>query len=141
MRAAANRCSSIACSARASPAERGGGVYSEASSIAYQHCFFAACITNGDGGGSYDDDTSVALIDRSTFLVCSAGDGRGGALFNYGATLLVSRSVFQSSSAGDGAGVYDLKSRIDFVNCVFWPVQPRQQRRRLHLGPLEHRRR
>jgi hypothetical protein len=100
--------------------EKGGGLYSESSSIVHAGSTFAACITDGQGGGCYTDENSSVYISGGWFLVCSAIDS-GGGMYNYGATSLVVNTQFQSSWADKGGAIYGHKASADFVNVLFWP--------------------
>ena len=82
----------------------GGGIYNDGTLTVTSSTFTDNSVTDGCGGGIYNDDDGKLTVTDSIFISNSATDGWGGGICNDG-TVTVNNCIFTHNSATDGAGI------------------------------------
>ena len=105
--------------------DKGGGMYTEASSVTVRGCTFLNNSVATDraslGGGVYNDEGSPTFI-NCTFTDNTASDS-GGGMYNYNSNVTVTNCTFTGNTAARfGCAMYTfaVDTSPTVTNCIFW---------------------
>jgi len=97
----------------------GGGIYNSSSSPTVSNCTFGGnTVTNGSGGGMYNEKSSNPTVTDCTFSGNRAYSG-GGMLNDHSSPEVTNCAFSGNTGTGEGGGMYNDSSNPTVTSCTF----------------------